>query len=418
MQPKKKILIFTDCYIYGGSERLMTFLLKNEILSDRFNLFFGYRKYKDYEMGLENDGLIDQGNFYPLYLLSNSSLFHKINCYKLSNLFSSLLKAPFFLVELLGIYSFWNLFVLVKLLYTVKPDIIHINNGGYPGARTCNLMVLANFFTAKSKIIYQVNNQALKREKFFDRYFDNFINKNVIYFINASLIAKEQLISKRNFDRAKILLVDNCVPFPKVNITRAQIFKELNIPLDGFLIVQVAFLSERKGQRYLIEAMYELYKIVKISTQKVFCVFVGNGEDEAFLKSLVIKLKLESNIFFLGYRNNSEDYISACDLFVLPSIRDEDMPLVLLTALGLGKPIIATDFAGISQVIKPNFNGILLSHKLDSIVTNLVNAISDLYENEFKRISLGSNAEKSYVNYSPQAYGIKMLNIYEQCLKR
>ena len=33
---KQKILIFSDCYIYGGSEKLMAFLLKNEMLNENF----------------------------------------------------------------------------------------------------------------------------------------------------------------------------------------------------------------------------------------------------------------------------------------------------------------------------------------------------------------------------------------------
>jgi len=40
---REKILIFSDCYIYGGSEKLMAFLLKNPILKENFDLNFAYR---------------------------------------------------------------------------------------------------------------------------------------------------------------------------------------------------------------------------------------------------------------------------------------------------------------------------------------------------------------------------------------
>src|SRR5690606_20994158 len=112
---------------------------------------------------------------------------------------------------------------------------------------------------------------------------------------------------------------------------------------------------ERKGQRFLIDALADLYQKKLLSKEKVYCVFIGNGEDEALLKRNIEELRLESNIFLLGYKNNSEDFISASDLFVLPSIRDEDMPLVVLSALGYGKPILSTNFAGIAQVIETNF---------------------------------------------------------------
>jgi glycosyltransferase involved in cell wall biosynthesis len=295
-----------------------------------------------------------------------------------------------------------------------KPDLIHINNGGYPGAKSCNILVVANFLTIKAKVIYQVNNQARECSGCFERIYDKFIHQNVNCFINASHKAKQQLVEKRNFDSSKIMVVNNCVPLPEVKINRDQIFKELNISQDSFLIVEVAFLSERKGQRYLIDALSALYKKQLLSKEKVYCAFVGNGEDEAFLKKYIDELGLNTNVFLLGYRNNSEDFISASDLFVLPSIRDEDMPLVLLTALGYGKPIIATDFAGISQVIGTNVNGVLIQNEIEMFSDNLANEIYRLYNDVSFRAGLGVNAKKSYKYYSPKTYGIKLKQIYEQ----
>lgn len=222
------------------------------------------------------------------------------------------------------------------------------------------------------------------------------------------------MIEKRNFTSSKILLVNNCVPLPEVKQSREKICEELNIPLDSFLIVEVAFLSERKGQRYLIDALDELFKMKFLSKERVYCIFVGDGEDEDFLKKHIDELRLNSNIFLLGYRNNSEDFIVASDLFVLPSIKDEDMPLVLLSALGYGKPIIASDFAGISQVIDSNENGVLIKNDLESLTNNLVNEIDRLYKDETQRIKLAVNAKKTYINYSPEYYGTKLKEVYER----
>nr|WP_315174768.1 glycosyltransferase [uncultured Flavobacterium sp.] len=411
---KQKILIFSDCYIYGGSEKLMAFLLKNEILNKNFTFLYAYRKHKGYEKGLENEILLGRNGNSPLNLLSNETLFHQINSLSISLLLKKILKVPFFLLEKLRIYFVWNLLVLMYLLLKSKPDLIHINNGGYPAAKSCNILVVANFLTVKSKIIYQVNNQARECTGFFEGLYDKFIHKNVNCFINASHKAKEQLVEKRNFDSNKIMVVNNCVPLPEVKLNREELCKELNIPLDSFLIVQVAFLSERKGQRYLIDALFHLYEKQLLSKEKVYCVFVGNGEDEDFLKKYINELELSSNVFLLGYKNNSEDFIAASDLFVLPSIRDEDMPLVLLSALGYGKAIVATDFAGISQVIETGVNGVLIQNNLESFTDNLANEIFRLFNDERLTAELGFNAQKTYKIYSPETYGLRLTQIYEQ----
>jgi glycosyltransferase involved in cell wall biosynthesis len=410
----QKILIFSDCYIYGGSEKLMAFLLKNSILSDNFIFQYGYRKHLDYENGLRNEGLLKRTNNYALCLLSNETLFYQINNYRINGFVKKIIKSPFFLLERFKIYFLWNLLIFIYLLLKTRPTLIHINNGGYPAAKSCNILVVANYLTIKAKIVYQVNNQARECAGYFEKVYDKFIHNNVNCFINASHKAKEQLVEKRNFVSNKIMVVNNCVPLPEVKINKEQLCKELNIPQDSFLIVEVAFLSERKGQRYLIDALFDLYKKQLLSKEKVYCIFVGNGEDEEILKNRINELTLNSNIFLVGYRNDSEDFIAASDLFVLPSIRDEDMPLVLLSALGYGKAIVATDFAGISQVIETEVNGVLIQNDLETFTDNLANEICRLYNDESLRLELGINAQKTYKNYSPETYGLRLKQIYEQ----
>jgi len=411
---KQSILIFTDCYIYGGSEKLMAFLLENEILNKDFELLYSYRKHKEYEIGLKNEGLFDRENNFPLILMSNHTLFYKINCLNISKYLKGAMKVPFFLLAKFKIYFLWNLVRFILLLIRTKPDIIHVNNGGYPGASSCSVIVLANYLTIKANIVYQVNNQALDRKSYFDKIYDKFINKNVNCFINASVRAKQRLVEARNFSADKIFLVNNTAPLPIIKNNRELILKELNIPLDSFLIVQVAFLSERKGQKYLIDALCNLFRKELLSTKKVYCAFVGNGEQEDYLRDYINELGLASNIFLLGYKNNSEDYIAACDLFLLPSIKDEDMPLVLLSALGYGKPIVATDFAGISQVLDTNVNGVLILNDMLTFVDNLSSEIHRLYHNKDLRTLLGINAKSTYANYNPESYGLKLKQIYDQ----
>ncbi|WP_293302839.1 glycosyltransferase [Pedobacter sp. UBA4863] len=413
---KKRLLVFSDCYIYGGSERLMSFLIKNEVLNESYDLIYAYRKHKEYEEGLKNEGLLNRKGNFPLILLSNETFFYKVNA-KISNqALRLIIKIPFFIIEKIGLYFLWNIFVFMKLLLTTKPDIIHVNNGGYPAAKSCNILVVANFLTIRSKVIYQVNNQARKRKIFFEKFYDAFVHKNVSRFINASNNAKQQLVVNRNFDPNKILVINNCVPLPEIRINKTDICEELNIPKDSFLIVEVAFLSERKGQRYLIDALYKLFENGSISKNKVYCAFIGNGIDEGLLRNHISELDLSSNVFLLGYRKNSEDFISACDLFLLPSIKDEDMPLVILSALGYGKAIVATDFAGISQVIENGVNGILLKNDLETFTTSIAYEIKHLYDDEVLRKKMGDNARKVYKDYSPKSYGMKLKETYEKVL--
>ncbi|WP_237276360.1 glycosyltransferase family 4 protein [Tenacibaculum ovolyticum] len=417
MTRNKRILIFSDCYIYGGSEKLMTFLLKNKVLNEHYKFLFSYRKYHKYELGLQNDNVFDRNDNYPLFLLSNESLFHRINCLRIHFLIKTIFKLPFYILEKLKLYFIWNLITLIFFLIRSKPDLIHINNGGYPGAKTCNVLVFANYLTIKRKIIYQVNNQARIRKGFFVKLIDQFINKQVFYFINASIKAKNTLIKNRGFSEGKIRIVNNCAPMVKVQKTKNEICDELSISANSFILTQVGFLTERKGQKYLIDAIALLIKKQPKIKEKIVCLLVGNGEDEDLIKDKISELDLQKNVFLLGYKDNSEDYIDLADVFMLPSIRDEDMPLVLLSALGLGKPIIATDFAGITQVIESEANGILIENNLKNFIENLSREILNLYNNKDLRHSLSINAKNRYKKFSPENYGLSLKNVYEDAIR-
>ena len=62
---------------------------------------------------------------------------------------------------------------------------------------------------------------------------------------------------------------------------------------------------------------------------------------------------------FLGYRRDIPDFLSALDLYVLPSLW-EGLPLSLLEALAAGKPVVATRVGGNAEIIEQGVNGRLV----------------------------------------------------------
>lgn len=414
---KVKVLIYTDCYIYGGSERLMSFLIRNPVINTQFDLTLSYRKHKIYEEGLKKE-YSDQEKktfLYPVSILSNNTLFNQINTNVKFSVFRGLLKVPFFLLNKLGVYLIYNLISHLRTLKKIKPDIIHINNGGYPGARSCNTMVLAARILKMSSIVYQVNNMAQPSKNIFERIVDSFINKHVSCFITASTQAKDKLSFERTFDSDKVLQLTNTVIDEAPTLDRTAILKEHSINPKSFVIAVVAFLSKRKGQIFLLSAL----KLIKDSHPEIYedinILLVGNGEDEIHLKDYVRENHIDKNVFFLGYQSQSINYINACDLFVLPSIYGEDMPLVVLTAMSKGKTILATDYAGIREEIENGISGILVPPNKETLASDLAKKILELYND--RNISYGKEAlERFNKLFSTEVYGKSINNIYVSSL--
>lgn len=142
-------------------------------------------------------------------------------------------------------------------------------------------------------------------------------------------------------------------------------------PLDK-VIICVAELHERKGQKYLIDA----FKRIADELPNAKLVFVGDGLRKKYYEKLSRPL-LENRILFLGRKRDVAKCMAAADLFVLPSIR-EAFGLVLLEAAIAGVPIIATRVGGIPEIIENGVSGLLVpSENPDELAKNMARVLND-----------------------------------------
>jgi glycosyltransferase involved in cell wall biosynthesis len=87
---------------------------------------------------------------------------------------------------------------------------------------------------------------------------------------------------------------------------------------------------------------------------------IGEGPQQKELEDLVEKKDLKSRISFTGFQTKIEPWMSALDVFVLPSLT-EGLPMALLEAMAFGVPVVASAVGGVPQLIKSGENGILIS---------------------------------------------------------
>jgi glycosyltransferase involved in cell wall biosynthesis len=111
------------------------------------------------------------------------------------------------------------------------------------------------------------------------------------------------------------------------------------------VVVAVGRLTDQKAFDVLIRAFSFVRK-----TRPVRLLILGEGENRPALQSLIKNLGLEQDVNLMGFVQNPYPYISHASLFVLPS-RWEGLPTVLVEALYLDTPIIATDCPGGSREI-------------------------------------------------------------------
>jgi glycosyltransferase involved in cell wall biosynthesis len=128
---------------------------------------------------------------------------------------------------------------------------------------------------------------------------------------------------------------------------------ELGLPRDRFILGCVATLQRRKGQDLLIEQLPRLMG----QHPNVLVVLCGPQSDYgAQMRQRVAEMGLASSVIFKSSIRNAIPMIRALDVMVLPA-RAEAMPRVILEAMAVETPVVASRVDGISELIDHDVTG-------------------------------------------------------------
>lgn len=116
-------------------------------------------------------------------------------------------------------------------------------------------------------------------------------------------------------------------------------------------------LCEQKGQLLLVEAAHHL----AVQCVEFELVFVGDGEMRADIEALIRHHKLQDKVRITGWLSNERvrDEILAARALVQPSFA-EGLPVVIMEAMALRRPVISTFVAGIPELVHPGEHGWLV----------------------------------------------------------
>ncbi|HYB73175.1 MAG TPA: glycosyltransferase family 4 protein [Candidatus Sulfotelmatobacter sp.] len=134
-----------------------------------------------------------------------------------------------------------------------------------------------------------------------------------------------------------------------------QVRRALGIPADAPLVGAASRLAPVKGLAHLVAAMPE----VLVQCPAAHLALAGDGEERAALEAQAGALEVASRVHFLGFREDVDAVIAALDVFVLPSL-NEGMGRVLVAAMALGVPVVATRVGGVPDVLEDGRQGLLV----------------------------------------------------------
>lgn len=194
-------------------------------------------------------------------------------------------------------------------------------------------------------------------------------------------------------------------------LKRVEEKSDIQRPADRKVIIYTGRLNEFKGVHHLIGALMQLKEI----RNDWVCWIVGDGPQEMELKIKSKAMGLETDVIFLGRRDDIPYLLSISDIFVLPTLM-ENQPLSVIEAQITGKAVIASDVGGVPEIIEHGITGVLTPVGDEKMLTI---HIDYLLEHEPYMKNLGENAKKWGIDHWSLDKGVQnVLGVYESAITK
>lgn len=233
------------------------------------------------------------------------------------------------------------------------------------------------------------------------------VNNHVDRIVAVSGAVKDALIES-GISHEKTDVIYNSIPLERFKpslVQRNEVRRELGIEGDSIVMGTVGKLHQGKGVFELLSAVQRLME----KYPNVRLLFVGDGPERTRLEQEAQRLSMHNKVIFAGVRKDMERMYAAMDIFVLPSTCREAFGIVLIEAMAMGKPVIATTMGGIPEIIDDKVNGILVPPRdPDAISLAIAKYIED---SEFSRKVALEGRKLIEQKFSDKAMGDSFENV-------
>jgi glycosyltransferase involved in cell wall biosynthesis len=224
---------------------------------------------------------------------------------------------------------------------------------------------------------------------------------------NHTVTAVSQAVAETiaKYPGPPVLVVPNGVSVSLDVEARSLARAELGLDGEDPLVVHVGNIRPGKGQDVLIDAA----ALLRERGIKVTVVSIGvekNPGDHRRLQAKVVDTGLDGGFRFLGRRPDALRFIAAADVYVNPA-HFEGLPLTVLEAMALGRPVVATAAGGVGSLVKDEETGLLVA---PGDAAGLAAAIERLLVDR----SLAAGLAKAGADLVAQSYGLEpMVRTFE-----
>ncbi|TPW22058.1 MAG: putative glycosyl transferase [Elusimicrobia bacterium] len=370
-----RVRFHSDCDYFAGCENMLANFFNDAAFVREHDVSFSYRASAEYEKTLK-DRVPDPPRPLPLDVVD----FHQLTAP--ANGWPAPLRGLYKAALRLLLAKYWLFLYNVWTLYrSLGPDIdvLHVNNGGFPGAASCLAAGLAARLRGVKAVVHVVNNLPVPYsgpDRWLDWPLDRLAAGTTTVFVTASGPARRSMMSVVGLPEGRTAVLPNGIAARALTQPPADVRRRLKVPEGRLLVSVVAVLEPRKGHAVLLEALARMKKAGGCPFPMT--ALGGDGFLRPELEAQARALGLADDVLFLGWEPRHFDLFNASDVVALPSARFEDFPNVILEAMSLGKTVVATRVGGVEEQIEDGVTGLLVKPgDVDDLTSVLTRACRD-----------------------------------------
>lgn len=387
-----KVCIMTSGAFFSGAERMPCNLATARLIQDNFELVLVRPKSSQYATKMFR--------LYPSIRLIPQEEFKRIDPVLFpdsgKNVFLKIVRFTFFLPAY--VFSLVVLFVrFSKMLRRLRPNIVYVNNGGYPGSIEARMFAICSKLHGSSLILMVINNIARDYHHYSrwpDFILDKFVVRSVDLFITGSQTAAQKLRQVLRLSSEAVISIPNGIRERALLDTLFSVEPNIDhIPRDAKIVGSVGLLEKRKGHIYFLEAIDILTNDLNVNLDNVFFLIEGSGPEKSYLSEEIRRRNLDSKVNLVEVSGDIYGFIERFYVLVHPSIADEDFPNIVLESMMLGVPVVASSIAGTMEQIVNGLTGLLVQPRN---AVELSQAIRKILLNSELRNSMASEASRRF----------------------
>jgi len=316
--------------------------------------------------------------------------------------------------EIRPVFDTWGLYRLYRFLATHPYDVVHTHTskGGFLGrvaARLAGVPIIIH--TAHG---FAIHESSPLSHRLAYTFLERIAGACCDRIVCVSQFHRGWALRLGMAAEGKLLAIPNGIETDRVAASRsaAETRAQLGVGAHEWFVLSHGRLAPQKGLEDLIHAVHYIAPSTRLPLRVVLA---GEGPLRPSLEKLVAGLGLEQSVVFAGFREDIGNLLAACDVVVLPSLR-EGLSISLLEAMAAGRPIVATSIGSNRELCSAPEAALLVPPRSPQL---LASAVRRCLTDQALAAELAANARRIFQQRYTEARMVETYRLlYRQLLAK